>query len=102
MQQLINEMKSVFNSDKKRINHALDVLRYTVQIQQVEGGSNQIIAAAAVLHDIGIKEAERKYNSSEGKTKEEIKKFINKVFKTKTGGKLALELFVNNNVNQKV
>ena len=64
---LIGEMKKVFGDDQKRIKHALSVLDYAEQIQAVEGGDPLIVKAAAILHDIGIHEAERKYNSSAGK-----------------------------------
>jgi HD superfamily phosphodiesterase len=67
---LIREMKNVFGSDKKRIAHALAVLNYADQIQAVEGGDVLIVEAAAILHDIGIQEAERKYGSSAGNYQE--------------------------------
>lgn len=67
---LIREMKNVFGSDKKRINHALTVLDYAEQIQVAEGGDPLIVKAAAILHDIGIAEAERKYGSSAGNYQE--------------------------------
>jgi len=67
---LIGEMKKVFGDDQKRIAHALAVLDYAEQIQAVEGGDPLIVKAAAILHDIGIHEAERKYNSSAGKYQE--------------------------------
>ena len=43
---------------------------YAEQIQNVEGGDPLIVRAAAILHDIGIQEAERKYGSSAGKYQE--------------------------------
>lgn len=64
---LIDEMKKVFGEDQKRIKHALAVLNYAEQIQQSEGGDPLVVKAAAILHDIGIKAAECKYHSSEGK-----------------------------------
>jgi len=67
---LIEEMKNVFGDDRKRIEHALAVLDYAEQIQNVEGGEPLIVRAAAILHDIGIQEAERKYGSSAGKYQE--------------------------------
>jgi len=67
---LIDEMKKVFAGDQKRIEHALAVLNYAEQIQATEGGDPLIVRAAAILHDIGIHEAERKYNSSAGKYQE--------------------------------
>jgi len=64
---LIDEMKNVFAGDQKRIEHTLAVLNYAEQIQQAEGADPFIVKAAAVLHDIGIAEAERKYGSAAGK-----------------------------------
>ncbi len=64
---LICEMKDVFGEDHKRIEHALAVLNYAEQIHAIEGGDPLIVKAAAILHDIGIHEAERKYGSSRGK-----------------------------------
>ena len=63
---LVREMKAVFGGDQKRIDHALDVLGFAEQILSAEGGDAEVILAAAVLHDIGIQEAERKYGSSAG------------------------------------
>ena len=67
---LIKEMKNVFGSDEKRINHGLSVLKYAEQLQRIEGGNLTVIIAAAILHDIGIHEAERKYNSAAGNYQE--------------------------------
>ena len=64
---LIREMKDVFGEDNNRIEHALAVLNYAERIQAVEGGNPLIVKAAAILHDIGIREAEQKYGSSQGK-----------------------------------
>ncbi len=68
--ELIKEMKSVFANDQKRIDHALAVLNYAKQILSAEGGDPLVVKAAAILHDIGIHEAERKYSSSAGKYQE--------------------------------
>jgi len=67
---LIDEMSHVFGNDIKRIKHALEVLDFAEKIQLNEGGDAFVVRAAAILHDIGIKEAERKYNSSAGKYQE--------------------------------
>ena len=67
---LIDEMKHVFGSDTRRIEHALAVLDFAEKIQMNEGGDALVVKAAAVLHDIGIQEAERKHNSSAGKYQE--------------------------------
>jgi HD superfamily phosphodiesterase len=63
---LVGEMKMVFGVDYKRIDHALAVLRFARQMQSVEGGDKTVVEAAAVLHDIGIQQAQRKYGSAAG------------------------------------
>ncbi len=67
---LISEMKNVFGADQRRIDHALAVLNYAERIQTAEGGDPLIVRAAAILHDIGIPKAERKYGSAAGKYQE--------------------------------
>ena len=67
---LVVEMKSVFGDDRKRIGHTLAVLKYAEKIQQTEGGDPLIVRAAAILHDIGIQQAEKKHGSSAGKYQE--------------------------------
>lgn len=62
-----------FDSDVKRINHALKVYGFAKSIGELEGIPIEKLKAlevAAVLHDIGIKESERKYSSSAGKYQE--------------------------------
>jgi len=59
-------MKAVFGSDQRRIQHALAVLGDVETLLKSEPGDEQTVVAAAILHDIGIHEAERKYNSSAG------------------------------------
>lgn len=68
--ELIAEMKKVFGEDRARIDHALAVLSHAESIQRHEGGNPEVVTAAAILHDIGIQEAERKYGSSAGKYQE--------------------------------
>ena len=58
------EMKRYFGDDFKRIGHASRVARYAEEICKAEGGSPAVTLIAAYLHDIGIKEAERKFNST--------------------------------------
>jgi putative nucleotidyltransferase with HDIG domain len=69
-EKLIEKMKNIFGDDQKRIEHALAVLDYAEQIQNVEGGDPLIVRAAAILHDIGIHEAQRKHDSSAGRYQE--------------------------------
>jgi CRISPR/Cas system-associated endonuclease Cas3-HD len=70
---IINEMIEYFKDDIKRINHALKVLGYSEAImagENLDEYDKNILKIAAILHDIGIKEAEKKYNSSIGKYQE--------------------------------
>ena len=65
------EMKKYFGKDFKRIGHATKVARYAEQIVKQEGGDPAIVLPAGYLHDIGIKEAERKYNSTAARYQEQ-------------------------------
>ncbi len=69
-QTLIEKMKAVFGDDQKRINHAMAVLDYAEKIQIRESAQLDIVQAAAILHDIGIQQAERNYQSNAGKYQE--------------------------------
>jgi len=66
------EMKRTFKNDFRRIGHAGRVARYAEQLGREEGGNLAVILAAAYLHDIGIKEAERRYQSSAARYQEEL------------------------------
>jgi HD superfamily phosphodiesterase len=72
----INVMKKMikyFQTDVRRINHALKVFDFAQIIsedQSLDKKTNEIIIYSAILHDIGIKEAEKKYKSSIGKYQE--------------------------------
>ncbi|MDP2643871.1 MAG: HD domain-containing protein [Desulfobacterales bacterium] len=65
------EMKKYFKTDFKRIGHATKVARYAEQIGKEEKGNLSVILCAAYLHDIGIHEAERKYNSTAAQFQEQ-------------------------------
>ncbi|MHC4432232.1 MAG: HD domain-containing protein [Planctomycetota bacterium] len=67
---LVHEVEEYLAGDERRIEHAIAVLNYAEQIQAVEGGDPLVVRAAAILHDIGIHEAERKHGSSAGKYQE--------------------------------
>ncbi len=63
-------MKRYFGTDFKRIGHAGKVARYAEQIGKKEKANLAVVLCAAYLHDIGIKNAEEKYNSSAAKYQE--------------------------------
>ncbi len=67
---LIAAMKATFGKDEKRINHAMNVLDVSRKILAGEDADPRVVLAAAVLHDIGIQEAERKHGSTAGKYQE--------------------------------
>ena len=71
--QLMDDMIKYFQQDVKRINHALKVYDFAYLISKetnVGEDKHLMICIAALLHDIGIKEAEKKYQSSSGKYQE--------------------------------
>jgi len=68
---LVDAMEKTFGADKRRIDHALAVLKHAEEILAAErGASPLVVKAAAILHDIGILEAERKHGSSSGRFQE--------------------------------
>lgn len=61
-----------FGSDVRRINHALEVLRYCEQIAaDADGWDYEVLVASALLHDIGIRRSEELHGYNNGKTQEE-------------------------------
>ncbi len=64
--QLEAAMRGVFRDDNKRIDHALQVLSHAREILKQEEASPKVVLAAAILHDIGIHEAEKKHGSNAG------------------------------------
>ena len=70
---VISKMEDVFGSDQRRINHALKVLKFSEEIlsgEKADITTEEIVILTAVLHDIGIHEAERKHSSNSGKYQE--------------------------------
>lgn len=70
---LIADMVSYNTGDPSRIQHAMKVYAFSNAIGKEEGLSSEmqlLLESAAVLHDIGIHESERKYGSSEGRYQE--------------------------------
>ena len=62
-----------FDGDVRRINHLLKVYGYSKTLGELEGLDErtlEILDTTSVLHDIGIKISEQKYNSSAGKYQE--------------------------------
>lgn len=70
---LIHSMIDYYAGDDRRIQHFLKVYSYAKTIGELEGihkDLQDILEAAAIVHDIGIKNSEEKYNSSSGKYQE--------------------------------
>lgn len=66
---VMREMILYFGDDVKRINHALKVYAFARLIGSMEGLGDEeqkVLELAAILHDIGIHEAQRKYGSTAG------------------------------------
>jgi len=70
---VMEEMIAYFEGDIKRINHFIKVYEYANIILSDEdliGKEAFIVKNAALMHDIGIKNSEIKYNTSIGKYQE--------------------------------
>jgi putative nucleotidyltransferase with HDIG domain len=79
------EMKNYFHRDFKRIAHAVKVARYAEKIARREKADLAVVLTAAYLHDIGIKEAERKYQSTSAQYQEKEGPLIAKEILIKLG-----------------
>ena len=66
---VIQAMTHYYSGDIKRINHFLKVYGFAKVIGEAEGIESSLqetLEVAALVHDIGIKISEEKYNSSAG------------------------------------
>ncbi len=84
--QLINQMVEYYKGDPKRIQHFIKVHEFASLIGQQEGLTKEqqyILNAAAIVHDIGIREAEIRYGNSNGKLQEELGPDIARTMLTK-------------------
>jgi len=68
---VVSDMEKYFGADARRIRHAHSVLDFARQINREEAADALVVECAAALHDIGIHEAERKYNSTAGNYQEQ-------------------------------
>lgn len=62
-------MTQYYQGDVRRINHFTKVYGFAKAIGEAEGldaATQEILEIAAITHDIGIKNSERKYSSSAG------------------------------------
>ena len=70
---LIKEMIEYYKNDVKRINHFLKVFSFAQiigKLEQIDENLQYILEVSAIMHDIGIKISEEKYNSSAGNYQE--------------------------------
>ena len=73
IEEIIIKMIDYFEGDVRRINHAIKVYQFAKVIssgEDIDHDIQECLEIAAVLHDIGIKNAEKKYNSSAGNYQE--------------------------------
>lgn len=71
---VVHKMILFDKGDARRIQHFLKVYMFTALIGKLEGlppEQQEILEIAAILHDIGIHPAEKKYGISNGKLQEE-------------------------------
>lgn len=69
---IIRAMTDYFGDDERRIDHALRVLQHADGISAERGDCDpEIMTAAALLHDVGIKVSEEKLGYNNGRTQEE-------------------------------
>lgn len=69
---LTRKLLQHFGNDDRRIEHALRVLHYSdTLMDKYPGCDPEITIAAALLHDVGIREAEERHGYNDGKTQEE-------------------------------
>lgn len=80
---ILEEMKEVFKEDPSLIEHTLKVLQNAKDIMEgedIKGQEEELITLVAILHDIGIIEARKKYGSSKG------------IYQEKEGARIAEEI----------
>jgi hypothetical protein len=66
---VIDAMIKYYSGDVRRINHFLKVYSFAKAIGEMEGiekSTQEILEIAALTHDVGIKNSEKKYHSTAG------------------------------------
>jgi putative nucleotidyltransferase with HDIG domain len=70
---IAKQLIDYFGTDFRRISHALEVLKYSEKLMETaEGFDCDVVIAAALLHDVGIKPSEERFGYNNGKTQEEL------------------------------
>ena len=70
---VIEAMIEYYGTDLRRINHFLKVFSFAKTIgegENLDTDRQTLLEVSAIVHDIGIKQSELKYNSSAGKYQE--------------------------------
>jgi len=68
---LVRLLVEYYDSDYRRIEHALRVLHRAERIMDDHPGCDaDVVVASALLHDVGIKISEEKHGYNDGKTQE--------------------------------
>lgn len=73
IERILQDMIEYNGDDSRRINHAIKVYQFCCLIMEEERLTEDerfILKAAAILHDIGIHNCEKKYQSSSGRYQE--------------------------------
>lgn len=71
--ELMAEMVELYHGDPRRIHHFVKVHNFAATIGSLEGLEPEtqfILETAAIVHDIGIHESEKKYGNCNGKNQE--------------------------------
>ena len=84
-EKLLRDVELLFCDDKKRIEHAIKVMKYVEELLKTEDGDWHILMPVSILHDVGIKVAEEKYGSSAGHLQEKEGPGIARKFLLKLG-----------------
>jgi HD superfamily phosphodiesterase len=87
-EKVCKEVISYSGNDVRRINHTLKVwafARIIAENEKLDLFGTDVVNYTAILHDIGIKEAERKYNSNSGGYQEKEGPAIAKDILTRVG-----------------
>lgn len=71
LKQVCQAMETYFATDVRRIAHAHDVTTHARNLLQYVDADPLLTIAATYLHDIGIPEAERKFDRCDGKLQEQ-------------------------------
>lgn len=68
---IVKQLVDYFGTDYRRITHALEVLRHAERLMEsTPECDSEVLIAAALLHDIGIRESEARLGYNNGQTQE--------------------------------